>query len=60
MFTIKKKAKTPNTIWDNKTNKPLCKFNKNGVFETNDVALADMLKTMGHEVTGKADKVGNK
>ena len=35
MFTVKKKAKTPNMVWDAANNRPLCKFVK-GVFETND------------------------
>lgn len=54
MFTVTKKSKTPNTVWDASGNRPLCKFVK-GVFETNDKAVADKLKAMGHTVTGKAD-----
>ena len=54
MFTVKKKAKTPNMVWDAANNCPLCKFVK-GVFETNDEAVAEKLKGMGYEVTGEAD-----
>lgn len=54
MFTVKKKAKTPNIIWDEKNKKPLCKF-KDGVFKTNDTALAEKLKAMGHDVSGEPD-----
>lgn len=54
MFTVKKKAKTPNMVWDSANNRPLCKFVK-GVFETNDEAVAEKLKGMGYEVTGEAD-----
>lgn len=56
MFTVKKKAKTPNMVWDGANNRPLCKFVK-GVFETNDEAVAEKLKGMGYEVTGEADAV---
>ena len=54
MFTVKKKAKTPNMVWDSANNRPLCKFVKGG-FETNDEAVAEKLKGMGYEVTGEAD-----
>ena len=54
MFTVKKKAKTPNMVWDAANNRPLCKFVK-GIFETNDEAVAEKLKGMGYEVTGEAD-----
>lgn len=54
MFTVKKKTKTPNMVWDAANNRPLCKFVK-GVFETNDEAVAEKLKDMGYEVTGEAD-----
>ena len=54
MFTVKKKAKTPNMVWDSANNRSLCKFVK-GVFETNDEAVAEKLKGMGYEVTGEAD-----
>lgn len=54
MFTVKKKTKTPNMVWDAANNRPLCKFVK-GVFETNDEAVAEKLKGMGYEVTGEAD-----
>lgn len=54
MFTVKKKTKTPNMVWDASNNRPLCKFVK-GVFETNDEAVAEKLKGMGYEVTGEAD-----
>lgn len=56
MFTVKKKTKTPNMVWDAANNRPLCKFVK-GVFETNDEAVAEKLKGMGYEVTGEADAV---
>lgn len=55
MFTVKKKPKTPNIIWDAAARKPLCKFVK-GELKTNDEALAEKLKGMGHEVTGEADQ----
>ena len=54
MFTVKKKAKTPNMVWDAANNRPLCKFVK-GFFETNDEAVAEKLKGMGYEVTGEAN-----
>lgn len=54
MFTVKKKTKTPNMVWDAANNRPLCKFVK-GVFETNDESVAEKLKGMGYEVTGEAD-----
>lgn len=55
MFKVTKKPNTPNMVWDAFAGKPLCKFVK-GVFETNDEALAEKLKAIGHTVTGKADK----
>ena len=55
MFTITKKANTPNIIWDPTANRPLCRFT-NGKLETNDEALVEKLKSMGHEVTGKAEQ----
>lgn len=54
MFTVKKKAKTPNIIWDEKNKKPLCKF-KDGIFKTNDKLLVEKLKSMGHDVSGEPD-----
>lgn len=54
MFKVTKKPHTPNIIWDASNNRPLCKF-VNGVIETNDTALADKLKGLGHIVEGKAD-----
>ncbi len=54
MFKITKKPKTPNLIWDASSNRPVCKF-VNGVFETNDEALALKLKDLGHTVEGGAD-----
>ena len=57
MFTVIKKPKTPNIIWDAKNNRPLCRFDKKGILETNDKTLAEKLKAMGHTVTGEADKV---
>jgi len=58
MFTIKKKPKTPNIIWDAAAGKPLCKFVKD-ILTTNDEALAEKLKGMGYEVTGEADQPDN-
>lgn len=55
MYTITKKAKSPNTVWDSENGAVLCTF-KNGVLQTNDKAVADRLKAMGHKVCGKADK----
>lgn len=54
MFTVTKKPKTPNMIWDAANNRPLCKFVK-GVFETNDTAVVEKLKGMGYTVSGEAD-----
>ena len=54
MFKVTKKAKTPNILWDTSNNRPLCKF-VNGAFETNDEALAEKLKALGHTVEGEAD-----
>ena len=56
MFVVTKKPKTPNIIWDKENKKPLCKFNKKGVLETNDEVLAEKLKVLGHTVTGEAEK----
>ncbi len=49
MFKVTKKPKTPNILWDASGNRPLCKF-VNGVFETNDEALASKLKDLGYAV----------
>lgn len=57
MFTVTKKPKTPNTIWDAANKRPLCKFDKKGILETNDETLAERLKAMGHTVTGEVDNV---
>lgn len=57
MYTVTKKPKTPNMIWDVENNRPLCKFGKKGILETNDGTLAEKLKAMGHTVTGEVDKV---
>lgn len=57
MFTVTKKPKTPNMIWDAENKRPLCKFDKKGILETNDETLAEKLKAMGHTVTGEVDKV---
>ena len=54
MFTVVKKPKTPNTLWDAVNNRPLCRF-VNGVYQTNDESLASKLKEMGHHVEGKAE-----
>lgn len=55
MFTITKKPKTPNMVWDAENGKPLCKFVK-GVIETNDADLAGKLKVLGYTVSEVADK----
>lgn len=57
MFIVTKKPKTPNMIWDAENKRPLCKFDKKGILETNDETLAKKLKVMGHTVTGEVDKV---
>lgn len=57
MFTVTKKPKTPNTIWDAANKRPLCKFDKKGILETNDETLAERLKARGHTVTGEVDNV---
>ena len=57
MFTIKNKAKSPKTVWDAENKKPLLTF-KNGVFETEDEAIAEKAKALGYEVTGEAKKSG--
>lgn len=54
MFKVTKTPKTPNIIWDGNNNRPLCKF-VNGAIETNDKALAEKLKALGHTVEGEAD-----
>jgi len=54
MFKVTKTPKTPNTIWDDANNRPLCKF-VNGVIETSDEAIASKLEALGHMVEGKAD-----
>lgn len=54
MFIVTKKPKTPNIVWDASAGRPLCRF-VNGVFETNDEAVASKLKAMGHIVEGEAD-----
>lgn len=56
MFRVTKKPKTPNIIWDAVNKRPLCKFDKKGILETNDETLAEKLKAMGHTVVGEADK----
>lgn len=53
MFTITKKPKTANMLWDAENNKPLCQFDEKGLLLTDDAALADKLKTLGYEVTEK-------
>lgn len=57
MLKVTKKPKTPNMIWDAKNNRPLCKFDRKGILETNDETLAEKLKAMGCVVTGEVDKV---
>lgn len=54
MFIVKKKPLTSNIIWNPDTGKPLCKFDK-GKLETNDIELAEKLKTMGYAVSDQAD-----
>lgn len=58
MFTITKKPRTPNILWDAAKGEPLCRFVK-GVLKTNDVNLAGRLKDMGYEVTGGSDKASD-
>lgn len=55
MFKITKTPKTPNIIWDNVNNCPLCRF-VNGAFETNDKVIASKLAALGHVVEGEADE----
>lgn len=57
MLKVTKKPKTPNIIWDAENNRPLCKFDRKGILETNDETLAEKLKAMGHVVTGEVEKV---
>lgn len=57
MLKVTKKPKTPNMIWDAENNRPLCKFDRKGILETNDETLAEKLKARGHVVTGEVDKV---
>ena len=54
MFIVTKKPKTPNIVWDASVGRPLCRF-VNGVYETNDEAVASKLKEMGYTVEGEAD-----
>lgn len=54
MFTVTKKAKTPNMVWDPETKTVIARFTK-GVFTTSNEALAEKLAGMGHTVTGAAD-----
>ena len=49
-YTITKKPKTPNMLWDGKTKKIIAKFNEKGVFETDEKAVAEKLKELGHTV----------
>lgn len=44
-------------IWDAENNRPLCKFDRKGILETNDETLAEKLKAMGYVVTGEVDKI---
>lgn len=53
MFTITKKPKTANMLWDAEHNKPLCQFDENGLLVTDDAALADKLKGLGYNVEGE-------
>lgn len=52
MYIITKKPKTPNMIWDAKTNSVVVKFDEEGVFKTADKALAKKMKELGHTVEG--------
>ncbi len=49
-YTIIKKPKTPNMLWDAKTKKIVAKFNEKGVFETDNKEVAEKLKALGHTV----------
>lgn len=49
-YTITKKPKTPNMLWDGKTKKVIAKFNEKGIFETDEKAVAEKLKELGHTV----------
>jgi hypothetical protein len=55
MFKITKNPKTPNMLWDPINKRVFCKFNKSGVIETNDPALAEILRNRGHKVEGESD-----
>ena len=59
-YTITKKPKTPNMLWDGKTKKIIVKFNEKGVFETDEKAVAEKLKELGHTVVeAKEEKKTN-
>lgn len=58
-YTITKKPKTPNMLWDGKTKKIIAKFNEKGVFETDEKAVAEMLKELGHTVVEAEEKKTN-
>lgn len=53
MFTITKKPKTANMLWDAEHNKPLCQFDEKGMLVTDDATLADKLKSLGYGVEGE-------
>ena len=55
-YTITKKPKTPNMLWDGKTKKIIAKFNEKGVFETDNKEVAEKLKALGHTVVEAEDK----
>lgn len=55
MFKITKNPKTPNMLWDPINKRVFCKFDKSGVIETNDPALAEILRNRGHKVEGESD-----
>lgn len=54
-YTITKKPKTPNMLWDAKSKKVIAAFNEKGVIVTNDKALAEKLKALGHTVVEEAE-----
>lgn len=55
-YTITKKPKTPNMLWDGKTKKIIAKFNEKGVFETDNKEVAEKLKALGHTVVEAAEE----
>lgn len=50
LYTITKKPKTPNMLWDGQSKTIIVKFDEKGVFVTKEKALAEKLKALGHTV----------